>query len=130
MASLVKLVCSCEPCRSRANDCHTTPSALKWGVGHHPAHLETPVNNSTLDRFYTHRLFIDAKHTGTFTWRRADTTSELREVVSHKQPVECVSPLVLKNEFIPLGNNIADGTASVGLAERHATVHTPRRLVL
>ena len=53
----------------------------------------------------TDGMLVDTEHASTLAWRGADATSELGEVVRHKQAVEC-APLVLEHEVVPLGDGL------------------------
>jgi hypothetical protein len=92
---LVELVGGSETCRTGTNDSNSLAGAiLGWG-GDHPAHLETTVDNGTLDGLDADGILIDAKDTSALARSGADTTSKFGEVVGHEQTVESVLPLVL-----------------------------------
>jgi hypothetical protein len=55
--------------------------------------------------------------------------SKLREVVSQKQAVQRIPPLILEHEIIPFRNDVRNGATSVGLAEGHAAVHASGGLI-
>ena len=59
------------------------------------------------------------------TWRRAAPAGEFWEVVGAEQPLEGLLPLVPEDQVIPGRDDVTQGAASVGLAERGATVHAP-----
>jgi hypothetical protein len=91
----VELISSGQTSGSGSNNRDSLASANLGRLRNHPAHLETSVNNGTLDGLDTDRILVDAQNTGTLTRCRADTTSELGEVVSHEETVESILPLVL-----------------------------------
>jgi len=96
VASFVQLVGTGHTGRTGTNNGDSlTATDLRRGRNH-PAHLETAVNDGTLDGLDADRVLIDAKNTSTLARSRADTTSELGEVVGHEQSVQSISPLALE----------------------------------
>jgi hypothetical protein len=73
---------------------------------YHPAHVKSTVNDGALDRLDANGVLVDAEHAGTLARSRADTSSELREVVGHEQTIESILPLVLEDKFVPLWNDV------------------------
>ena len=88
------------------------------------------VDDGTFDALDPHRLFVYSQHACTLAGRGAYTTRELGEIVRHEKAVQGILPLVLEHKVIPLGNDIGNRAAGIGLAERNAAVHATRRLVL
>lgn len=88
------------------------------------------VDDGAFNALDTHRLFVYSQHACTLAGRGAHTTRELGEIVRHEKTVKGVLPLVLEDEVIPLGDDIGNRAAGVGLAERNAAIHATRRLVL
>ncbi|KAI6759055.1 hypothetical protein HG531_013816 [Fusarium graminearum] len=100
VTSAVELVSSSQTSRAGSNDRDSLASADLRRLRNHPTLLETPINDSTLDRFDADRVFVDTQNTSTLARSRADTAGELGEVV-----------------------------ASLGLTERNTTIHATSRLV-
>ena len=58
----------------------------------HPAHLETTVDDGALDGLDTNGILVDSENASTLARSRADTTSELGEVVSlfRELAIDCI----------------------------------------
>ena len=97
VAGLVQLVGSSEASGTRTNDGDGLARAPLGRSRDHPAHLEATVDNGTLDGLDANGVLVDAENTSTLTRRRANTASELGEVIGHEEPVEGILPLVLKH---------------------------------
>ncbi|CAG1970743.1 unnamed protein product [Fusarium graminearum] len=121
VTSAVELVSSSQTSRAGSNDRDSLASADLRRLRNHPTLLETPINDSTLDRFDADRVFVDTQNTSTLARSRADTAGELGEV--------SILPLVLEHQFAPFRDNVRDRTASLGLTERNTTIHATSRLV-
>jgi hypothetical protein len=91
----VELISSSQTGRTGSNDRDSLASADLGRLRNHPAHLETSVDDGALDRLDTNGFFVNSQNTSTLTGSRADTSSELGEVVGHEEPVESILPLVL-----------------------------------
>jgi hypothetical protein len=130
VTSMVELVSAGQAGGTRSNNGNSLASADLRRAGNHPAHLEATVDNGTLNRLDANGVLVDAQNASALARSGADTTSELGEVVGHEQTVESVLPLVVKNQFVPLGDNVGDGATSLGLTEGNTTVHATGRLVL
>ena len=94
---------------------------------HDPALIEGVVDDLDLDLLDGHRVLVDAEHARALTRRRAQPTSELREVVGGVQPLDRITPTIRAYQVVPLGNEVAQRTAVV--AERDTAVHAPSRLI-
>jgi hypothetical protein len=81
VTSLVELIGASKTSRTGTNDGNGLARAVLRRRRHHPAHLETAVDDSTFNRLDADRILIDAENAGTLARSRADTTGELREVV-------------------------------------------------
>lgn len=130
MASLVQLIGGSKTSGTRTNDGNLLAGADLGRVGNHPALLETSVNDGALDGLDANGVFVDAENASTLAGSRANTTSELGEVVGHEETVEGVLPLVLENKLVPLGNDVGDGATSIRLAEGDTAVHAASGLIL
>ena len=64
------------------------------------------VDDRTLDTLDADWIFVDSKNAGTLTRRRTYTPCKLREVVRKEQSVESIPPLALKDEIVPLGDDV------------------------
>jgi len=60
------------------------PCSLKWRAWYHPPFFEAFVYDGTLYAFYRYWIFYNTKHARALTRSRANSTSELREVVGLK----------------------------------------------
>ena len=130
MSGFVELVGTGKTGWSRSNDGHLLASADLGWLWNHPTHVKSTVDDSALDRLDANRVLVNTEDACTLAGRRADSPSELWEVVGHKQTVQGVSPLVLENKLIPLWNDVRDWAARVRLAEGNTAVHAACRLVL
>jgi hypothetical protein len=95
VAGLVQLIGSGETCGTRTDDGDGLARTPLRRSRNHPAHLEATIDDGALDRLNTNGVLVNAENTSTLTRRRADTTSELGEVVGHEETVEGILPLVL-----------------------------------
>jgi hypothetical protein len=129
VASLVQLVSSCHTSGTGTNNGDSLATADLRRRRNHPAHLETTVNNGALDGLDANGVLVDTKNASTLARSRANTTSELGEVVGHEQSVQSVPPLVLEDQFVPFGDDVRDRAASIRLTERYTTVHATSGLV-
>jgi hypothetical protein len=93
----VELISSSQTSRAGSNDRDCLASADLGRLRNHPTHLETSVDNGTLDRLDANGIFVDSQNTSTLTRGRADTAGELGEVVGHQETVKSIFPLVLKD---------------------------------
>ena len=95
----------------------------------HPAFREAPVDDRHFDVLDGDRRIGDAEHAGAFAGRRADPAGELGEVVGLVQPIQRLAPMASIDEIVPLGNQVVDRAAVVGLAKRDAAVHAAGALL-
>ena len=65
----------------------------------------------------------DTENTRAFAWSRTHAPGKFGEVVGLVQAVECLPPATPVDEIVPLGDQIVDWAAVVGLAEGDAAVH-------
>ncbi|CAF3597842.1 unnamed protein product [Fusarium graminearum] len=77
VTSAVELVSSSQTSRAGSNDRDSLASADLRRLRNHPTLLETPINDSTLDRFDADRVFVDTQNTSTLARSRADTAASL-----------------------------------------------------
>src|SRR5271156_5092297 len=129
MAGAIELISTSKARGARADDGYRFTCPLRWWIWYHPAHFKALVDDSTFDRFDTYGVLIDAQDASAFAGSGTDTTSELREIVRHQQPIQSVFPLVLEHQFVPLRNDVGYGTSGVGLAERYTAIHASCRLI-
>jgi len=62
-----------------------------------------------------------------FTRCRTNATGELGKVVGLQQLAQRLVPVALEDQLVPFGDDVAQWTAGVALAEGYATVHAPKR---
>ena len=115
--------------RGAGPDDGDAPAGSRRGrIRHDPALGEAAVDDGHLDVLDGHRRVGDAEDAGPFAWSRAHAPGELGEVVGLVQAVERLAPPAVVHEVVPLGDQVVDRAAVVGLAERDAAVHAPRPL--
>jgi hypothetical protein len=93
--------------RSTSDDGDALAGSALGRVGDHPPHLETLVDHRALDGLDANWRLVDAEDARPFARGRTDSSSKLGEVVGEKESVERVSPLVVEDEVVPLGDDIA-----------------------
>src|SRR5207244_2156059 len=81
-----------------------------------------------LDGLERDRVVVDAEHARAFARGRAQPARPLGKVIRRVQALDRVAPLVLVDEVVPVGNDVAERAALV--TERNAAVHAARRLLL
>mmetsp|Transcript_5396 Transcript_5396/g.10835 ORF Transcript_5396/g.10835 Transcript_5396/m.10835 type:complete len:492 (+) Transcript_5396:824-2299(+) len=130
VAHLVELIGSSKASWPGANDGDGRARALAHDARLHPPFLEAAVDDGVLDVLDRHGRGHKAGHARALTGRWAHAASELGEVVGRQQPVQRRLPLLLEDELVPLGHEVVDGAAGVGLAEGRPAVHAPCSLAL
>jgi hypothetical protein len=130
VASSVELVSAGQTSGTRSNDGDILAGADLRRGRNHPAHLEATVDDGTLNRLDANGVLVDSQDASTLTRSGADTARELGEVVGHEQTVESILPLILKDQFVPLGDNVGDRATSLGLTEGNTAVHATGGLIL
>src|SRR5262245_7889058 len=96
-------------------------------LGGDPAFVEGALDDGQLDALDGHGIVVDPEHARALARSRAETTGPLREVVRRVQAIECLAPVVLVDQVVPVRNDVAQRAALV--AERDAAVHAPGRLL-
>ena len=109
--------------RSRPDDGDAPARPRRGRIRHHPALRKAAVDDGHLDILDGHRRVGDAEDAGAFARGRTHAPGELREVVRLVQTIERLAPAPLVDEVVPLRNQVVDGAAVIGLAERDAAVH-------
>ena len=94
-----------------------------------PAVFIGAVDDRDLDRLDGHRRLVDAQHARVLARGGADAAGELGEVVGLGQAVIRLFPLAVVDQVVPLGDEVVDRAARVGLAERDAAVHAAGALL-
>src|SRR4029079_19165157 len=85
------------------------------------------VDDRDLDVLDGHRIAVDADDARSLTWRRAQPSGELREVVRLVQPLDGVGPVIPPDEVVPLWDQVAQRATLV--TERDAAVHAAAGLL-
>ena len=104
--------------------------ALLGNAGRDEALVPRVVDDRVLDVLDRHGRVDEAGDARPLARRGADAPGELREVVRLVQAKDGVAPLPVVHEVVPLGDEVVDGAAGVGLAEGGAAVHAPGGLDL
>jgi hypothetical protein len=130
VADAIELMGAGEATRARAHDGYAAAGAPVRHLGLHPALLERVVDDGALDVLDGDRLGVDAESARALARRRAHAARELGEVVGLQELVEGLFPVALVHQVIPLGDDVAERAAVLGLAEGDATVHASGRLLL
>ncbi len=112
--------------RTRAHDGHRLAREPLRLVRRHQAVVERAIDDRDLDLLDRDGRLTDAQHAGRLTRSRAQAPGELREVVGGVQPFDCLAEVAASREFVPLGDEVAEGTPLV--AERDAAVHAAASL--
>ncbi len=94
----------------------------------HPAFVPGPLDNLEFDPLNGDRVLVDPEHAGGLAGCRTETPGELGEVVGGVQALHGPRPVVAVDQVVPLRDQVAERAAVV--AERNATVHAPRALLL
>jgi len=117
--------------RSRSHNGHPFASAHLWDLWLNPALLEGMIDDGALDILDRDRRLRDAQDAGSLARSGTHATSELGEVVGLQQLTQCLLPLTVEDEVVPLGNDVAQRAASgVGLTEGHTALHAAGSLDL
>ena len=104
MARARELLSSREACGPGPHDRDGLAGSRSLQHGLDPALVESFVNDVPLDDPDRHRIRVDAEDTGRLTRRRAEASSEFREVVRRVQRLEGVFPPAAVDEIVPLGD--------------------------
>ena len=114
--------------RAGADDRDALAGALQRRLRLDEAVRPRAVGDLDLDLLDGDRVVVDAEHARGLARRRAQPPGELREVVRGVQALGGLGPVVLPDEVVPLGDEVAERAAVV--AEGDAAVHAPRGLVV
>ena len=98
---------------------------MGWDIGHDPALGKGIVYDAVLYVLNGDRWGVDAQHTGALARGGASAARELGEVVGLEQLPQGLLPVVLEDQVVPLGNDVAQGTAVARLTEGNSTIHAP-----
>ena len=88
-----------------------------------PAGVEGVVDDRVLDVLDGDGRLVDAQNARALARRRTHAARELGEVVRLQQHDESLAPVLAVHEVVPLGNDVAEGTAVVRLTKWNAAVH-------
>jgi len=88
------------------------------------------VDDGALDVLDGDWLGVDAEDTRALAGSGAHTAGELGEAVGLQQLEQGLLPVSLEDEVVPLGDDVAQRAAVLGLAEGYAAVHATCRLFL
>src|SRR5207302_4092330 len=93
----------------------------------HPALVPGAVDDRDLDLLDGDRVVVDRQNAGRLAGRGADAAGELGEVVGVVEAGDGALPVVLVDEVVPFGDEVAQGAAVV--AEGNAAVHAAGALL-
>jgi hypothetical protein len=79
-----------------------------------------------LDRLDCDGSVGEVQGAGLFTGCRTNSTCELREIVRGVKDVAGLAPLVVGNEFVPVGDDVVHRTSRMAI--RDAAIHAPSAL--
>src|SRR5262249_46355617 len=96
-------------------------------LGPHPALVERVIDDRNLDGLDRDGVVVDAEHARAFARGWTQSPGELGEVVGRVQPLDGVTPAVLVDEIVPVGDEGAERATL--MTERNAAVHAPRALL-
>jgi hypothetical protein len=100
-----------------------------------PPFREGFFNNGVLNALDPYQRIDDSQSASRLAGRRTYQPGKFREIIGSGQAVICFSPKTVKDQVIPLRNQIVDWTTSGHaldqgpvVAEGSATIHAARRL--
>ena len=125
---LVELIRRSETRGAGADHRHTPAGAPLRRIVPYPSLGKPPVDDGVLDVLDGDRGIGDGEHAGALAGSGAGSAGELGEVVRLVEPVERRLPLAPVHQIVPFGDEVVDGTAGGGLAERNSAIHAPRPL--
>src|SRR5205809_7316060 len=111
MSGAVELGRGAEAGRPGTDDGGLFSSAYSWRFWSDPAFLPGLVDDGTLDVLDCDGRGVDAENTGAFARSRADSASELGEIVRLVEPVERLAPKAAINQIVPFGYQVVDGAS-------------------
>ena len=112
---------------SRADDGHGAPALGGGRPRDDPALVERAVGDRHLDLLDGDRVVVQRQHARLLAGRGAELAGELGEVVRGVELLGGFAPPAALDEVVPVGDQVPERAA--GVAERHAAVHAPARLV-
>src|SRR5262249_29895891 len=106
---------------------HLLSRAHARRLGPHPALVERVIDDRDLDCLDRDAVVVAAEHARAVARGWTQSPGELGEVVGRVQPLDGVTPAVLVDEIVPVGDQVAERAAL--MTERNAAVHAPRALL-
>ena len=136
VAPVVQLIRGGQTGGAGADHRHPLAGADGDGSGGDPPLLPALLHNGKLVVMDGNRAAVHAAGAGRLAQRRAHAARKLREIAGFQQPVQGLPPVAVVDLVVPLRNHIVQGAAGkhtaeilAGLAEGHAAVHAPGRLL-
>ena len=111
-----------------ADDGDAALGALLRRFGVDPALAPGALDDADLDLLDGDGVIVDAEDAGGLAGGGAEPAGELGEVVRGVEAVDGVAPVAAVHEVVPVGNDVAEGTALV--AEGHTAVHAAGGLLV
>ena len=127
---LVQFVGARQAGRSRPHHRHRHSRPLLGDARDDEPVLPRPVDDGVLDVLDGNGAVDEARDAAALAGGGTHAAGELGEVVGFVQALNRILPLAVVHEVVPLGDEVVDGAAGVGLAEGRAAVHAPGGLDL
>src|SRR5204863_3000765 len=115
-----------EPGRPGADDGHGLAGTNEGRLGDDPARVEGAVDDGELDGLDGDGVVVDPENAGPLAGRGTEGPRELREVVGRVEAVDRLPEVVVVDEVVPVGDQVAERAPLV--AKGNAAVHAARSL--
>ena len=128
MSSASELLCNCQPCWTRSNNCNTLTSFHTGHLRNNPTLVPCAINDFDFNLLNSHWVGVNANDTCRFARGGAQSTSEFREVVRGMQTFNRIFPVIAIDKIVPVGNQVAKRAAVI--TEWNTTIHTATCLTI
>ena len=112
--------------RPRSDHGDALAGAARRDFGLDPALGPAAVDDRAFDRLDRHRRVFEIERARRFAWGRADAAGEFGEIVGRVEPLERFAPVIVADQFVPVGDQV--GNRAAGVAERHPAIEAARGL--
>ena len=112
--------------RSRTDHRHFFPGLAFRRLRRNPSLLPALVDDRVFDGLDADGIVVDVQRAGRLARRRTDPPGELGKIIGRMQYIECLLPILLVDEVVPVRNDVVDGAS--GHAERNTAIHAARAL--
>ena len=124
MSCSSQLLSGRETRRTGADDGHALARLFGWSLWRNPALLESSLDDLVLDVPDEDRFIADSEGARRLARRRTQTAGDFGEVVRRMEQTARLLPPPLEDQFIEVGNEIAERAARP-VTERDAAIHAP-----